>query len=337
MKAQTIIRPALSGLVIIAGMLFIAGCEKSTTGEPKTDNISPEVISVTPVNNSNSVNLDSRLTILFSEKMSAPSITAQSFTLKKGETILPGNITLSNDSLAIFTPAQNLENSTVYSATLMTTVSDLSGNHITQEYKWSFTTAALKDVTAPLVLTVIPSAGTADVTTSIIPEVNFSETINSSTVNSSTFILKQGQSIIPGTITVSGSSAKFSPSSPLNAGTMYNVNLTTGIKDLAGNALASTYSWSFTTKFAAAGKSFSADVVPVLILCNTCHTHGWTTSSNASSFYTNLLNQGYINLSSPASGKIYNKLTGGHPSNNTVSQEQKTTVLTWINEGSKNN
>jgi hypothetical protein len=337
MKAQTIIRRALPGLFIIAGLLLIGGCEKSTTGEPKIDNISPEVISVTPVNNSNSVNLDSRLTILFSEKISASSITAQSFTLKKGTSVLAGNINLSNDSIAVFTPAQNFENSTLYSATLMTTVSDLSGNHIAQEYKWSFTTAALNDVTAPSVLTVIPSAGTIDVTTAIIPEVNFNEAINPSTVNSSTFILKQGQSIIPGSITVSGSTAKFTPASPLNTGTLYNVNLTTGIKDLAGNALASVYSWSFTTKNAVTGKSFSTDVVPILNLCNTCHTHGWTTSSNASSFYTNLLNQGYISSSSPASGKIYSKLTAGHPSNNTVSQEQKTTVLTWINEGSKNN
>lgn len=337
MKAQNDILSVLSGLFIIIVLTLTSGCEKTLTGEPKNDNTAPHVISVAPANNSSSINLDSKLTILFSEKMSASSFTAQSFTLKKGTTVLAGNITLNKDSLAVFTPAQNLENATAYNATLMTNVSDLSGNHIAQEYSWTFTTAALKDVTPPAVLTVVPAAGAIDAITGITPEVNFSEAISPASVNSSTFIVKQGQSIITGNITVSGSSAKFTPYSPLNAGTVYNVNLTTGIKDLAGNALGSTYSWSFTTKIAAAGKSFSADVMPILNLCNTCHIHGWTTSSNASSFYTNLLNQGYINLSSPTSGKIYNKLTAGHPSNNTVSQEQKTTVLTWINEGSKNN
>lgn len=336
MKAQNQLLVILSGIILII-TLFLTSCEKTNSGESKSDSIAPEVISVLPANNTTSASTDSKLTIAFSERMSANSFTPTSFTLKKGVTVIYGNITLKNDSLAVFIPAQNLENATVYTATLMTSVSDLSGNHITKDYTWTFTTAALADVIPPSVLTIIPASGATDAGTGIVPEVNFSEAISPATVNSSTFVLKQGSAIIPGNITVSGSTAKFTPSSPLVAGIVYTVNLTTGVKDLAGNAMSSNYSWTFTTKTVLTGKSFSADVVPVLNLCNTCHTHGWTTSTSASAFYTNLSNQGYVSASSPTSGKIYKKLSAGHPSSSTVSQEQKATVLTWINEGSKNN
>jgi hypothetical protein len=106
---------------------------------------------------------------------------------------------------------------------------------------------------------------------------------------------------------------------------------------MAGNAMVSNYSWSFTTVATVTGKSFATDVMPILNLCNTCHTHNWSPSSTASTFYTNLLNSGYVNTTTPTSGKIYSKVNGGHPSGSTVSAAQKAVVLTWITEGSKNN
>ncbi|MGQ9630270.1 MAG: Ig-like domain-containing protein [bacterium] len=39
----------------------------------------------------------------------------------------------------------------------------------------------------------------------------------------------------------------FKPSGNLSNGTRYTVTITTGAKDLAGNAMESTYAWSFTT------------------------------------------------------------------------------------------
>jgi hypothetical protein len=71
-------------------------------------------------------------------------------------------------------------------------------------------------------------------------------------------------------------------------------------------------------------------------MCNDCHSHNWTTSGVASTFYTNLVNSGYVNPTSPISGKIYSKINGGHPGSSLPAADL-TKVLTWITQGSINN
>jgi hypothetical protein len=186
------------------------------------------------------------------------------------------------------------------------------------------------------VLSVAPSANATSVAIGSKPTVTFSEAMSSASITSSTFTLKQGTTTVAGSVSYSGNTATFTPSAALAGNTVYTATVSNAVKDAAGNALASNYIWSFTTIATAAGKSFSADVVPVLNLCNTCHTHKWTPSSNPSTFHTNLIQSGHISTTAPTSGKIYGKMSGGHPSS-TVSSAQKTTVLTWIQEGSKNN
>jgi hypothetical protein len=48
-------------------------------------------------------------------------------------------------------------------------------------------------------------------------------------------------------VTYVGTVATFSPLSNLVSGAPYTATITTGARDLAGNALASNYVWSFTT------------------------------------------------------------------------------------------
>ena len=65
------------------------------------------------------------------------------------------------------------------------------------------------------------------------------------TINSSTFTLMNGATAIPGTVTYSGTTAVFTPTNLLEGGKEYTATVTTGAKDLAGNALASALVWSF--------------------------------------------------------------------------------------------
>jgi len=80
----------------------------------------------------------------------------------------------------------------------------------------------------------------------------FSEPMDSSTINTSTFLIvdKFGNQAA-GTVEYDNNSKtaifKPFPDAPLSSGERYNVTLTSDIKDSSGNTLPSNYSWSFTT------------------------------------------------------------------------------------------
>lgn len=75
----------------------------------------------------------------------------------------------------------------------------------------------------------------------------FSEAMDPSTINTSTFTLKQGSAVVPGTVAYSGTTATFTPTATMAANTVYTATITTGAKSLTGNSLAANRVWSFTT------------------------------------------------------------------------------------------
>jgi hypothetical protein len=75
----------------------------------------------------------------------------------------------------------------------------------------------------------------------------FSETMDPLTINSSTFTLKQGGTAINGAVSYSGTTATFTPTTTLEAGTAYTATVSTGAKSMTGNSLASNSVWTFTT------------------------------------------------------------------------------------------
>ena len=77
--------------------------------------------------------------------------------------------------------------------------------------------------------------------------VTFSEPMDQSTITTSTFFVKKGATLVPGTVSYSGTTATFNPSVALDPNTLYTATVTTGVKDASGVALASNVLWSFTT------------------------------------------------------------------------------------------
>ncbi|MBC7683050.1 MAG: DUF3494 domain-containing protein, partial [Ferruginibacter sp.] len=75
----------------------------------------------------------------------------------------------------------------------------------------------------------------------------FSEPVDPASLNASTFGFMQGATAVAGTVTSSGTHAVFTPATALAPNTTYTATLSTGVMDLAGNALASPYVWSWTT------------------------------------------------------------------------------------------
>ena len=99
-----------------------------------------------------------------------------------------------------------------------------------------------------------------------------SEAVQSATVTTSTYTLKNsaGTSIAGSVTLTNGNLATFDPSSSLAASTSYTATLTTGVKDIAGNAMTTAKTWSFTT--AAASTSSCGDNLPLGTLEVKAHT-----------------------------------------------------------------
>jgi hypothetical protein len=111
------------------------------------------------------------------------------------------------------------------------------------------------DTVAPQVASTTPAANAAGVATTARPTVTFSEAMDPTTINSTTFELRDAaNAIVNATVTYDAASrtATLAPNSPLAGSTTYTAKLLGGatglrVKDLAGNALSANFQWSFTT------------------------------------------------------------------------------------------
>jgi hypothetical protein len=104
------------------------------------------------------------------------------------------------------------------------------------------------DTTVPTVSSTVPADAATGIAVNANITATFSEAIDAATLTPATFTLTQGTTVVSGAVTSpSTTTATFNPTDNLAAGTTYTATLTTGVKNLAGNALAVTKTWSFTT------------------------------------------------------------------------------------------
>lgn len=119
----------------------------------------------------------------------------------------------------------------------------------------SYVATYTQDTTSPTVSSTFPTNGATAVNTNTVTSITatFSEAINPATINTSNFELRnQSNELVAATVTYNETNrtATLTPSSSLSTSTTYNATViggATGVKDLAGNALAGNVTWSFTT------------------------------------------------------------------------------------------
>lgn len=118
--------------------------------------------------------------------------------------------------------------------------------------------------TAPTVIAVVPMNGAIAVARDTVITATFSRAMSSATIDTVTFTVARGATPVSGAVTLDAASntAAFIPATPLGAGEVYTATITTGAKDLAGQPLAASYGWSFTTS-----TGFRA-TVPLVIFTN---------------------------------------------------------------------
>jgi hypothetical protein len=217
----------------------------------------PAVTAVSPVNGQTNVSVSVVLTATFSEPLLAASVTTNTFFLRDAANrVVPATVVLNADPLTVnLIPAVALQAVTNYSATLKggaNGIADLSTNRLAADYSWTFTTAP-PDVTPPIVSSVSPLPGSSNVSVSPVVVVTFNETMNSSTISTNTVQLRDAANgLVPAKLAYDAVNlrATLTPLNWLSTASNYTATVSGGaggVADLAGNVMATNYSWSFTT------------------------------------------------------------------------------------------
>lgn len=229
-------------LLLTIAILFItliSGCASDDFKE--VVGLCPVVSTTNPIDGATGVPLNQIITATFNEEMNSATIDQSSFTLTVAGVPVSGVVTLSG-AVATFTPNSLLAPNTVYAARIKTSVKDLTGNALQTDHVWTFTTGSL-----PFVVSTDPTPNATGVALNKIISATFNMAMNPLTLNSTTFTVKEGVNTVLGTISYSGLTVSFAPSSPLLANKVYTGTITTGAKNVAGTAMVSNYVWSFTT------------------------------------------------------------------------------------------
>jgi hypothetical protein len=222
----------------------------TTAGAP--DTTAPSVVSITPANGAAGVSVNTAISVQFSEAMDPLTINSNTISLVLASNSAPVSGTVSYSqatNTATFTPSAALSFGTSYVASVAVGAKDQAGNPLAAAAAATFTTASAPDATSPNVVSVTPAHLTSGVPISTVVTVQFSESMNPLTINTSTIVLTftGTATAVPGSVSYNPAtnSGTFTPSS-LAFSTSYTVTVN-GVTDLAGNGLASPFSSIFAT------------------------------------------------------------------------------------------
>jgi hypothetical protein len=194
------------------------------------------------------------------------------------------------------TPASLLPNeSTIYLRTT-TGVQDTVGQNMLSEFNSSFKT---QDDVKPLVSSTLPSNGASNVINNASMKVSFSEPMNTSTIS-----VQAANGTCTGSIQISSNAAfttsclgltnlgftatnttfNFKPSSNLPNNTTISGRVLSSVRDVAGNSMASNYTWTFTSNTVPAVSSITPASSATYIPVNTNIVVGFNKSMNPATF-----------------------------------------------------
>ncbi len=241
-------------MFILSVFIILPGCGGGEAGGGKWDSPSviPTVTFTNPVNNQTDVQILNKITAVFSGVMDPATINSSTFTVMQGSSPVTGNVTYDGVT-AVFTPTNlPLAPNTRFTCTITTGAKNLSEIPLAMDYVWSFTTGATADTTAPTVTDTIHDNNAINVAVNTKVGATFSEGMDPLTITNANFTLKEKVSgtAVAGTVSYSGLSAVFTPSSNLAFNRGYTVTVkggVNGVKDLAGNPMANDFVISWTT------------------------------------------------------------------------------------------
>jgi len=178
--------------------------------------------------------------------------------------------------------------------------------------------------------------------------VTFDMIMDSSSINWTTFTVKNGTTAVAGTFSYSDATVTFIPSGYLTGNTNYTATITTGVINKSGIPLAKNYVWTFTTGTDTTGNdstgvvadkySFEKDIIPFFTSsCVACHKGSQAPDLRANMAYSSLMNGNYVVAKDPDNSLIYQKCNTGGSMKNYASPGNLKLLKGWILEGAKNN
>lgn len=224
--------------------------------QESADTSPPNVIAIDPPDGQMDVPTNSRIHIAFDEPVHPLTLSGIYLRDSNGN-LVQGDVSLTNDGrLAVFTPAEPLQPYTTFHV-YYSQIRDIAGNFLANPGVTSFTAGAEPDYIPPEVDRTTPANGAKDVPINSRVSIKCSESIDQTSVNNATFVISQGGTPVAGSFSfdLDGRIVIFQAAEMFLPGTLYEVRLTTGIRDTAGNGLAREFTAGFTT-------GLSADVKP---------------------------------------------------------------------------
>jgi hypothetical protein len=246
---KTVKNVILSCLVLMP-LLTLLNCNK---GKDDVDLNPPEIVTCTPANEAGGVALNSEITITFNKSVSGVSHSSISLVEVNSYGAVDSDITYDAAThTATLKPKNNLRYDFLYVVTVNSQVRSAAGVSF-KSASWVFTTGYEADSIKPTVLSTTPATNQEFISVGSTIQATFSEDVknvcDSSTGVSTTFLLKKkGTSVyLPATVVYNptGFVATLTPTVPLDDWTEYEVELTSGITDMAGNTLESSAMTSF--------------------------------------------------------------------------------------------
>lgn len=199
----------------------------------------PTVVSTVPSSGATGVG-NAPIKLTFNKAVDPSTITNSTFTLFAGSLPVTGTVSASG-ATATFTPAIPLDSNTWYTATISGSVKDVSGNFLGSAYSWNFQTKILTNMVATN-----PTPYSYPFALNGVITATFSGALDASTVNTNNFTVSGPSGAIAGTIGYAGLTASFTPTAPLNVNTVYRASITSGVRDVSGDAITER-SWTFQT------------------------------------------------------------------------------------------
>lgn len=239
-----------TGATDLAGLPLAAAHTWSFSTGSVVDSTPPTVSSTVPGSGAVGVPLNQMIAVTFSEAMDPSTITTATFVMTDASLDpVVGMVTYdATNHIATFRPTADLSASMLYTAEITTGARDLAGNPLSSSHGWSFTTGTSADATAPTVTGTDPFNIELNVPHDKVITATFSEPLDSSTITVNQFVVTlPGGVPVPGTVTYSGNTASFTPSSPLQPNTEHTCTIGVEVTDLQGNPMAADYVWVFAT------------------------------------------------------------------------------------------